>query len=91
MQRTVSITVTGRVQGVFYRQSTKEKAQEFAITGEVRNNSDGTVSIIATGERDNLDKLISWCHIGPPRAQVVSVVVTDVERREFLGFEVKRG
>ena len=60
MLRTVSITATGRVQGVFFRQSTKEKATSLGIKGEVRNMPDDTVQVIATGTSGQIEQLIEW-------------------------------
>lgn len=65
--------VSGRVQGVFYRDSTRKKATELAITGWVRNNSDGSVELIACGESENLSLLEDWLWAGPPAASVDNV------------------
>jgi acylphosphatase len=88
--KTVSIIVTGKVQGVFYRQSTKEKARELKITGEVRNMSDGSVHIIATGYPEQLDQLIKWCKTGPPKSIVEETNVNDLPMHEYDGFMIKR-
>ena len=68
--QTISIIVKGRVQGVFYRQSTREKARELGLTGYVQNMENGSVHIVATGEHEKLDQLIAWCRQGPPKAKV---------------------
>ncbi|WP_315818162.1 acylphosphatase [Paraflavitalea speifideaquila] len=91
MLQTVSIIVTGKVQGVFYRQSTKEKALELGITGTVKNQPDGSVLIQASGPSTVINQLIAWCRQGPSRAQVTSVEVTIIETRAFIGFTVLRG
>ena len=88
MQQTISITVSGKVQGVFYRQSTREKARELGLAGHVQNMPDGSVHILATGPREKLDQLISWCHQGPPRSRVTSVKITDLPYQEFNGFHI---
>ena len=75
MLQTISIIVRGKVQGVFYRQSTKEKALELNITGTIRNLPDGSVYIIATGTTEQLNALVEWCWQGPRRA-----IVTDVQQ-----------
>jgi len=67
MLQTIEINVSGRVQGVFYRQSTKEKAVELGIKGKVMNLDNGNVKIIATGTKEQLNKLIDWCKTGPPK------------------------
>ena len=73
--RQVSIIITGRVQGVFFRQSTKETADSLGIFGWVRNNSDGTVELLLEGEKEPIDKLISWCYKGSPMSQVREVKI----------------
>ena len=90
MLQTISITVSGIVQGVYYRQSTKEKAMELGIAGIVKNLPDGNVHILATGTNEQLDQLVQWCRVGPRNAQVDSVDVKSVNRQEFLGFVIQR-
>jgi acylphosphatase len=90
MLQTVSILVTGKVQGVFYRQSTKEKALELGLTGVVKNQPDGNVFIQASGTAEQLNKLVAWCKQGPSRAQVTGVQVKQIEPRAFIGFTVQR-
>lgn len=90
MVQTVSIIVTGKVQGVFYRQSTKEKALELGLTGVVRNQPDGSVFIQASGSSQALNQLIAWCRQGPSRAEVISVQVETTDPRAFIGFTVLR-
>ena len=87
---TISITVTGKVQGVFYRQSTKEKALELGITGIVKNLPDGSVQIMASGTNDQLNQLVAWCKQGPPRAVVTNVQVEKIAPHAFFGFTVQR-
>ena len=88
--KTVSIIVSGKVQGVWYRQSTKEKATELGVTGNVRNQPDGSVAIVATGLSNQLDQFIEWCHQGPPRAQVTHVEVTELPLQSFDRFMIER-
>ena len=88
MQKTVAITVAGIVQGVYYRQSTKAQATEAGITGEIKNNTDGTVGIIATGEEDKLEAFIAWCNQGPETAVVSTVKVKDLELQNFNAFRI---
>jgi len=76
---TLSITITGKVQGVWYRQSAKEQAQQLGITGRVRNEPDGSVHIIACGTKEQLDQFIIWCKQGPPKA-----IVTNIDFKELL-------
>ena len=90
MQKTVSIIVSEEVQGVFYRQSTKEIATMLDVKGQVRNLRDETVEIIATGEEEQIEKLVKWCWEGPPKAKVKNVVVKDLELKSFDKFIVVR-
>ena len=91
MLNTISITVRGVVQGVYYRQSTKEKAKNLSISGEVRNRPDGSVDIIATGTKEQLGKLVQWCRQGPPKAIVSNVEVKELSLHVFQGFHIVRG
>lgn len=70
---TVRLLIRGKVQGVFYRHSTREMATRLGLSGYVRNCPDGSVEAQATGARDRLMSLISWCKSGPPSAQVDAV------------------
>jgi acylphosphatase len=88
MLQTISIVVSGRVQGVFYRQSTKEKAMDLGITGTVENLPDGNVYIRATGTSEQLDLLVNWCWQGPPRAKVSSVDVNIWPYQSFDSFRI---
>jgi len=88
MLQSISITVEGLVQGVFYRQSTKVKAVESGITGEIKNKPDGTVHIIATGTETQLEKLIQWCKKGPEMAIVTDVKVEKIPTQTFKGFSI---
>ncbi len=88
MQITKKIIVTGKVQGVWYRQSAKSMAGELDIKGTVQNLADGSVNIIASGREDQLLKLIEWCEEGPPRAHVLSVDVTDLNYQHFEKFSI---
>ena len=73
--RKVTLIVHGRVQGVFYRDSTMRKARELGLTGYVRNLPEGTVEIVAQGPLRILEDLIRWAHDGPPAAVVSKVEV----------------
>ena len=82
--------VKGKVQGVFYRQTTQEKATALGVTGTVRNLPDRSVKIIATGTKEQLDKLITWCRQGPSRAEVSNVETKEEELRTFPDFRILR-
>lgn len=90
MTQTYSITVKGKVQGVYYRQSTKEKALELGITGYVKNQPDGSVKILASGTTEQLLQLVFWCKQGPARAEVASVDVETIAPHAFFGFSIER-
>jgi acylphosphatase len=86
--RSVDARVTGRVQGVFFRLSTQEKAIELGIRGTVRNEADGSVFIEAVGGPREMEQFLAWIHEGPSGARVDSVTVTERESRAFSGFEI---
>jgi acylphosphatase len=88
--QTISILVSGKVQGVFYRQSTREKAQQLGITGTVKNQRDGSVYIIATGAPAQLEQLVAWCRQGPPRAVVTDVQTATIDTQSFTDFDIAR-
>lgn len=90
MLQTISIIVEGLVQGVYYRQSTKAKAIESGITGEIKNKTDGTVHIIATGTETQLEQLIEWCNKGPDSAIVTNVKVAKIPLQIFIDFNIVR-
>lgn len=79
---TKEIKVFGRVQGVFFRANTQEKAQQLGLTGYVKNEPDGSVRIVARGETDQLQDLINWCHDGSPKA-----IVEDVSAKPYASVE----
>jgi acylphosphatase len=87
---TISITVSGKVQGVYYRQSTKETATALGITGEVKNLLDGSVYIVATGTKEQLDKLVAWCRQGPSKASVTGFEVQASPFQQFDRFSIQR-
>jgi acylphosphatase len=86
----LKIRIYGKVQGVFYRASTKEKADELGLKGFVRNEPDGSVYAEAEGTNEQLDKLINWCRQGPVGAKVVDVNCERGEIRQFEQFEIRR-
>jgi acylphosphatase len=86
----VSVLVRGRVQGVFYRASTVEKAQQLGITGFVRNEPEGSVYIEAEGEDEALQQFVAWCRIGPPRAAVIDVEIQELPPSGFTSFKIER-
>lgn len=73
--------IEGRVQGVWFRESTRREAQPLGITGYAENKADGSVQVLACGEPDSLARLAEWLKQGPPMAQVdrVDWIVTASE------------
>jgi acylphosphatase len=71
--------VEGRVQGVWFRESTRQQANLLSLTGHAINRPDGSVEVLACGEPEALDKLAEWLQDGPPMAQVTRVIQTAYE------------
>lgn len=81
--------ISGRVQGVFFRDSTKKLALKLGLQGSAVNLSDGTVKVCLSGENENIDLLERWLHKGPELAKVESVIEVDIDQQlEFNGFKV---
>lgn len=89
MKKTVSIQVSGRVQGVGFRYYTKKKASEYNVNGFVQNKSDGSVYIEASGEAIDIELFIDWCKQGPGWARVSNINIGELPLREWLGFEIR--
>lgn len=88
--KSVSITVTGKVQGVFFRASAKDIADRLNVKGFAQNMPDGSVYIQAESDEDNLKQFIDWCQQGPPRASVSNVNIIEAELKSFQRFDIKR-
>lgn len=86
--RTVQLRIKGKVQGVFYRATAKDVAEETGIKGWVKNTPEGDVEIVASGEDGQLEKFIAWCREGPPRARVTDVIVTEKDSIRFENFSI---
>lgn len=82
--------VHGKVQGVFYRDSTRQQAEALGITGWVKNNKDGSVELQACGEGSKIQLLIDWLHQGPERASVANVTWHETPLEEHEEFVVLR-
>lgn len=84
-------SVFGRVQGVYYRASTRQQAQALGLSGWVRNEYDGSVRVVAEGDEAALDRLLAYLEQGPPGAYVSRVETTWQEATgEFSAFYVRR-
>jgi acylphosphatase len=84
----LNITVKGKVQGVFYRASTKAVADQLGVKGNVKNLPGGDVFIEAEGDKVSLDMFLDWCHEGPEDANVTSVESNEGELKNYRNFEV---
>lgn len=82
-------TVSGHVQGVFYRASTQREAERLGISGYARNLKTGSVEVLACGEKASLDALRSWLASGPAHARVTKVNCEQVDCARPVGFEVE--
>jgi acylphosphatase len=81
--------ISGTVQGVSFRASTREQAKQRGVMGWVKNLKDGRVEALLQGPKDKVDEVIQWCHRGPPAAKVEKVVVTwEKVEDEFKDFDV---
>ena len=78
------------MQGVFYRATAKDVADLTGVKGWVRNLPDNNVEITATATEEILQKFISWCKQGPPKAKVDEVIVEELSFEEFKGFRIIR-
>ncbi len=84
----VHVFVSGIVQGVFFRQKTKQQAEKLSVNGWVRNLPDGRVEAVFEGEEAAVKQLEEFCHHGPPSAVVTNVdSMWETYRGEFSGFE----
>jgi acylphosphatase len=88
--KALHMKIYGRVQGVWFRASTREQAQRLGVSGWVRNNPDGAVEALAQGSIKAVDELLQWCRQGPPGAYVERVDVEEtIPLDEIKGFSVR--
>ena len=86
----IHVFVTGRVQGVFFRQSTRVMAIKNNVNGWVRNLDDGRVEIVAQGREQHIDNLSNWCKTGPANSRVDEFELKEESiAEEFENFEVR--
>lgn len=81
--------VSGRVQGVWFRASTRDRARGLGLTGHAVNLSDGRVEVLACGPAAALDALQTWLHRGPPLAKVTAVACEPVDAEPPAGFTTR--
>lgn len=89
MTQAVDVTVSGMVQGVFFRAETQQEAYRLGVAGWVRNEPDGTVAAHFEGESSAVEAMVAWCHEGPRRARVEHVDVRDGEATGARRFDVE--
>jgi acylphosphatase len=83
------VRVEGRVQGVFFRSETRERARSRGLAGWVSNASDGSVEAVFEGARDAVESLVRWCREGPRGARVDDVRVRWEDARGEEGFRIR--
>lgn len=86
----LDIRVIGKVQGVFYRETSKAVADQLGVKGLIRNEADGTVSIEAEGDDFSLELFLDFCHKGSDKADVERVEVSESDLKNYRNFEVVR-
>ncbi|MGI9270438.1 MAG: acylphosphatase [Woeseiaceae bacterium] len=88
MREARRFTIRGRVQGVWFRDSTRRQAEALALSGHAVNLANGDVEVLALGESSALDQLAKWLQTGPPIAKVASVEVETAEWSDINGFSI---
>jgi acylphosphatase len=85
----VHVFVSGRVQGVSFRDATRSQAEQLGLSGWVRNTQDGQVEAVFEGDTDTVRQMIDWCESGPSSADVEDVSVENEQPEGLSGFEVR--
>ncbi|MBT3407150.1 acylphosphatase [Candidatus Woesearchaeota archaeon] len=88
MNKTYQIIVSGKVQGVFYRESTQNKAKELGLCGTVKNLKTGEVEIFIAGDENIIHKLVDWCKIGPKNSKVNEIIIKEIDNQKFIDFKI---
>jgi acylphosphatase len=83
------VIVTGRVQGVFFRDSVRQQAEADGVAGWACNRGDGAVEVVFEGSADAVERLVSFCRTGPSRAEVENVEVSEEEPERLSGFSIR--
>jgi acylphosphatase len=83
------VFVSGTVQGVYYRATTRDTARERGVDGWVKNLDDGRVEAVFEGDEDAVEGMVEWCHTGSPQARVDDVVVEYEPPEGLDGFEIR--
>ena len=90
MKKSVRLTISGSVQGLFFRQFVKDNADKNNVRGYIRGLEDGRVEIFLEGEMDDVDSMISLCKRGPQHSQVRSVQEKEEKFQDFKEFKILR-
>jgi acylphosphatase len=83
------VVVRGRVQGVFFRDSVRQRAQARGVSGWAANRSDGAVEAVFEGDADAVTRLVDYVHTGPPQARVDDVEVSEEPPEGLSGFRIR--
>ncbi len=83
------LVVQGHVQGVFFRDSLRQRAQDAGVAGWAKNREDGAVEVVLEGSPDAVQEVVSFCQTGPPRADVEDLEVSDEEPEGLTRFTTK--
>ena len=84
--KTLHLQITGKVQGVWFRESMRQEAERLGVAGWVRNQADGSVEAVIQGSTEAVDTLLAWAHQGPPQANVEQVTQRAAEG-QYTHFE----
>ena len=84
----IKIRITGKVQGVSFRATTKAIADQMGVRGMIKNEKDGSVYMEAEGDDTSLEVFQEWCNEGPDRAKIENVEVTSGELKNYRNFEI---
>ena len=88
MKIRIHVVISGKVQGVFFRSRTAERALRLGVTGQVKNLPDGRVEAVFEGDNEAMEEMVKFCHIGPPRALVEDVEIQlEVYTGEYKDFQ----
>ena len=89
MLRSYVISLSGKVQGVFFRRDAKQKADELGVKGFVKNGEDGSLMVEAEADEKGMVSFMSWCGSGSEQAIVESIVITEQNVKGFTSFEIE--
>ncbi|MFO7762081.1 MAG: acylphosphatase [Thermodesulfobacteriota bacterium] len=89
-EKNVHALVSGKVQGVFFRDYTKSEAERLGVSGWVRNKRDGSVEVFISGKADKVDQMVNWLYQGSPTSRVSGVKANTVEKDPgLIGFQIR--